>query len=69
MRVITHHMGGGFGSKFGADSWDAFAARAAKKTGRPVKAMLGRAAEHMIAGNRPDSIQLPSMHSSTSSTL
>jgi len=55
--VITEHMGGGFGSKFGADAWDVFCAKVAVKTGRPCKSMLDRRAEHMIAGNRPDSIQ------------
>jgi len=55
--VITDHMGGGFGSKFGADAWDVYAARVAVKTGRPCRSMLDRRAEHMIAGNRPDSIQ------------
>lgn len=54
--VITEHMGGGFGSKFGPDAWDQFCARAARETGRPCRAMLDRREEH-IAGNRPDSIQ------------
>jgi len=55
--VVTEHMGGGFGSKFGADEWDVFAARVAVKTGRPCRSLLDRRAEHMVAGNRPDSIQ------------
>jgi xanthine dehydrogenase YagR molybdenum-binding subunit len=55
--VITEHMGGGFGSKFGIDAWDEFCARAAQKTGRPCRVMLDRREEHMVAGNRPDSIQ------------
>jgi len=55
--VITEHMGGGFGSKFGADAWDIFCARVARETGRPCRAMLDRREEHMIAGMRPDSIQ------------
>ena len=54
--VITEHMGGGFGAKFGVDAWDQFCARAARETGRPCRAMLDRREEH-IAGNRPDSIQ------------
>ena len=57
IEVITEHMGGGFGSKFGADAWDAFAARAARATGKPCRYLLDRREEHMIAGNRPDSIQ------------
>jgi xanthine dehydrogenase YagR molybdenum-binding subunit len=56
LTVICEHMGGGFGSKFGADLWDAFNARAAKATKRPCQLMLDRAEEH-LAGNRPDSIQ------------
>jgi len=55
--VITEHMGGGFGSKFGADAWDVFCARAARETGRPCRYLLDRREEHMIAGNRPDSVQ------------
>ncbi len=54
--VITEHMGGGFGSKFGVDPWDQFCARAARATNRPCRAMLDRREDH-IAGNRPDSIQ------------
>jgi xanthine dehydrogenase YagR molybdenum-binding subunit len=58
VRVITHHMGGGFGAKLGGiDEWDREAARFAQSLGRPVKAMLDRRAEHLVAGNRPDSIQ------------
>ena len=57
VRVITEHMGGGFGSKFGADGWDHVTARFAKQLGRPVKQLLDRRAEHLVAGNRPDSIQ------------
>lgn len=56
VRVITEHMGGGFGSKFGADLWDVFCCKAAKATKRPCRLMLNRAEEH-LAGNRPDSIQ------------
>jgi xanthine dehydrogenase YagR molybdenum-binding subunit len=51
--VLTDYMGGGFGSKFGADQWGVVAAELAKKTGRPVKLFLDRAHEHMAAGNRP----------------
>jgi xanthine dehydrogenase YagR molybdenum-binding subunit len=57
VRVIAEHVGGGFGAKFGADSWDGTTARFAKKLNRPVKQLLDRRAEHLAAGNRPDSIQ------------
>ena len=53
VHVICQHMGGGFGSKFGADLWGARAARLAKKTGRPVKVMLERDMEIALAGSRP----------------
>jgi xanthine dehydrogenase YagR molybdenum-binding subunit len=52
--VLTEVMGGGFGSKFGADVWGRTAAELSKKAGgRPVKIFLDRAQEHMAAGNRP----------------
>jgi xanthine dehydrogenase YagR molybdenum-binding subunit len=51
--VLTDYMGGGFGSKFGADVWGKTAAELAKLTGRPVKIFLDRAHEHLAAGNRP----------------
>ena len=47
-------MGGGFGSKFGADIWGRTAAQLSKKAGgRPVKMFLDRVQEHLAAGNRP----------------
>ena len=57
IRVLTHHMGGGFGSKFGAIEPDKINAEFAKELGRPVQGMLTRRQEHLIGGNRPDSIQ------------
>jgi xanthine dehydrogenase YagR molybdenum-binding subunit len=52
--VHTEAMGGGFGSKFGADVWGKAAAELSKKCGgRPVKVFLDRAQEHLAAGNRP----------------
>lgn len=53
IRVITQYMGGGFGSKFAADSWGIACAQLSKKTGRPVKMMLERDHEMMGAGCRP----------------
>ena len=53
VKVLTEVMGGGFGSKFGADVWGRTAAELAKKAGKPVKLFLDRAQEHMAAGNRP----------------
>ena len=46
-------MGGGFGSKFGPDAGAPPASSLAKKTGKPVKLLLDRDLELMIAGNRP----------------
>lgn len=52
--VLTEVMGGGFGSKFGADIWGTTAARLSKKVGgRPVKIFLDRIQEHLAGGNRP----------------
>ena len=52
--VLTEVMGGGFGSKFGADIWGRTAAELSKKAGgRPVKMFLDRVQEHLAAGNRP----------------
>ncbi len=57
VRVITEHMGGGFGSKFGAGFEGLTAARLAKETGASVKLMLTREEEHLCTGNRPSSVQ------------
>ena len=51
--VHCDYIGGGFGSKFAADSWGVVAAQIAKETGRPVKLMLARDLELKNAGNRP----------------
>ena len=53
VHVMTPVMGGGFGSKFQADTWGVACARLAKKSGRPVKMMLERDQELMVAGCRP----------------
>jgi xanthine dehydrogenase YagR molybdenum-binding subunit len=46
-------MGGGFGSKFNPGKWGTICAALNKQTGQPVKLMLDRDLELMIAGNRP----------------
>ncbi len=54
VRVITQHMGGGFGSKLGAQDPQAIiCARLAKEAKAPVKLMLDRKEEHLATGNRP----------------
>ncbi|MBI1926745.1 xanthine dehydrogenase family protein molybdopterin-binding subunit [Candidatus Poribacteria bacterium] len=57
VRVITEHMGGGFGSKFGPGVEGIAAAELARKAGAPVKLMLTRKDEHLVAGNRPSMTQ------------
>ncbi|HWE38751.1 MAG TPA: xanthine dehydrogenase family protein molybdopterin-binding subunit [Isosphaeraceae bacterium] len=51
--VLTEVMGGGFGSKFGADVWGGVAAELAQKSGKAVRLFLDRVQEHLAAGNRP----------------
>jgi xanthine dehydrogenase YagR molybdenum-binding subunit len=53
VRVITHYMGGGFGSKMAPDAQGLICARLAKETKAPVKLMLDRKEEHLATGNRP----------------
>jgi xanthine dehydrogenase YagR molybdenum-binding subunit len=54
VRVITQHMGGGFGSKFGMQAYGAIAAALAQKAGAPVKLGYDRHEENLAAGNRPN---------------
>ena len=54
---IVHHMGGGFGSKFGIGITGQWACRLSKQLGVPVKMMLTRRDEFLLAGNGPGSIQ------------
>lgn len=57
VRVITEHMGGGFGSKFGPGVEGVTVAKLARITGAPVKLMLTRKDEHLVGGNRPSMTQ------------
>lgn len=52
VRVVTQHMGGGFGAKQVAWKQDVIAALFARQTRRPVHCMLDREAENLAAGNR-----------------
>lgn len=54
---IVHHMGGGFGSKFGIGIAGQWACRLSKQLQVPVKMMLTRTDEFLTAGNGPGSIQ------------
>ena len=53
VRVLTQHMGGGFGSKFSADRWGIVCAEMAREAKAPVKLFLERNAELAVAGDRP----------------
>ncbi len=53
VHVHMDHIGGGFGSKFTTDLWDVEGARLAKMAGKPVKMVLDRESELMVAGARP----------------
>ena len=53
IQIITPVMGGGFGSKFNIDTWGIACAKLSKVTGHPVKLMLDRDEELMVAGARP----------------
>ncbi len=53
VKCITHYMGGGFGSKFGADVQGFACAELAQKAKAPVKLLLERDEEVTTAGNRP----------------
>jgi len=54
VRVITQHMGGGFGSKFGMQNYGALAALMARHAKVPVKLAYNRQEEDQVAGNRPN---------------
>ncbi len=55
--ATVQHMGGGFGSKFGIGVEGMFACMLSKQTKAPVKLMLTRADEFVMAGNRSGSWQ------------
>lgn len=57
VRVVCEFMGGGFGSKNGADDHTFVGAELARRAGRPVKCMLTRREENLAAGNRNATIQ------------
>ena len=60
VRVITEHMGGGFGSKLAPSAsgsqFAIVACRLAKSAGAPVKLMLDRKQEHLCTGNAPSAL-------------
>jgi len=60
VRVITEHMGGGFGSKLAPSAagsqFAVVACKLAKSAGAPVKLMLDRKQEHLCTGNAPSAL-------------
>jgi xanthine dehydrogenase YagR molybdenum-binding subunit len=54
---VVEHMGGGFGSKFGIGIEGMFACQLSKQAKAPVKLMLTRKDEFLLAGNRSGSWQ------------
>lgn len=60
VRVITEHMGGGFGSKLGpsatGSAFAVVACKLAKQAEAPVKLMLDRHQEHLCTGNAPSAL-------------
>lgn len=54
---LVEHMGGGFGSKFGIGVEGMFACRLSKEAKAPVKLMMTRYDEFVMAGNRSGSLQ------------
>ena len=69
VRVVCNYMGGGFGSKNGADDYTFIAAELAKRTGRPVKCALTRREENLAAGNRNATIQRLTVGAKSDGTL
>ncbi|HUO09376.1 MAG TPA: xanthine dehydrogenase family protein molybdopterin-binding subunit [Phycisphaerae bacterium] len=57
VKAVVHHMGGGFGSKFGPGITGLWAIRLSKQTKTPVKMMLTRRDEFLTSGNGPGSLQ------------
>ena len=57
VRVVCEFMGGGFGSKNGANDHTFVAAELSRRTGRPVRCALTRREENLAAGNRNATIQ------------
>jgi xanthine dehydrogenase YagR molybdenum-binding subunit len=69
VRVITKHMGGGFGSKFGMQNYGALAALMARTAGAPVKLAYDRQEENQAAGNRPNATMWIKMGAKRDGTL
>jgi xanthine dehydrogenase YagR molybdenum-binding subunit len=55
-RLICQHMGGGFGSKFGLEDYDAIGILIARRTRRPVKILADRWVDATVCGYKPGAI-------------
>ena len=69
VRVVCNYMGGGFGSKNGADDYTFIAIELAKRTHRPVRCALTRREENLVTGNRNATIQRLTMGAKSDGTL
>jgi xanthine dehydrogenase YagR molybdenum-binding subunit len=70
VRVLTEHMGGGFGSKLSAGVESMCAARLSKEAGGvPVKLMMTRKEESLCVGNRPSAIMKVKVGAAKDGTL
>ena len=69
VRVITDHMGGGFGAKFGAGVEGVLAARLSREAKAPVRLMLTRFDQALAVGNRPSSFQKIKLGAAADGTL
>lgn len=73
VRVITEHMGGGFGSKLYpsavGSAFAIIACRLARQAGAPVKLMLDRHEEQLCSGNAPGALMTVRLGAKADGTL
>lgn len=73
VQVITEHLGGGFGAKFGASAPGSrlgfIAGELARQARAPVALLLDRREEQLCTGNRPDSLQQVTLGATADGTL
>ena len=73
VRVITEHMGGGFGSKLSpsavGSAFAIIACRLARQAGTPVKLMLDRHEEQLCSGNAPGALMTVRLGAKADGTL
>ncbi len=73
VRVITEHMGGGFGSKLHpsavGSAFAVVACKLARQAGAPVKLMLDRHEEQLCTGNAPGALMMVRLGAKADGTL